>query len=158
MASSFGFLLVSLSKKAQECACCVTPRVKLSLLFSLGSGLRLFRKHIAETAAQIQRVQWLLREVVKSVIQELRKKQREPRELEQTLECLKVHDLHVKSRSLVSGEQGPKQRQSTSGSPKWHLFGLQEASCCPCTVAMATTVQCLLRACSEEKGGVEGTW
>lgn len=53
---------------------------------------------------------------------------------------------------------GAKARQSTSESPKWHLFGLQEASCCPCTVAMATTVQRLLRACSEEKGGVEGTW
>lgn len=99
----------------------------MSLPFTLGSGLRLFRKHIAETTAQIQWVQRLLGEVVKAVIRELRKKQK----LVQTLECLKVHDLLVKSSSLVSGEQGPKQRQSTSGSPKWHIFGLQEASHCP---------------------------
>lgn len=84
--------------------------------------------------------------------------EKEPRELEQTLECLKVHDVRVHSSSLLSGEQGPKQRQSTSGSPKWHLFGLQETSRCPCTVAMATAVQRLLRACSKKKGGVEGTW
>lgn len=42
--------------------------MELSLPFTLGSGLRLFRKHIAETTAQIQRVQWLLGEAVKPVV------------------------------------------------------------------------------------------
>lgn len=49
----------------------------LSLPFTLGSGLRFLRKHIAETTAQIQWVQRLLGEVVKPVVRELRKKQRE---------------------------------------------------------------------------------
>lgn len=39
--------------------------------------MRFFRKHIAKTTAQIQWVQRLLREVVKPVVRELRKKQRE---------------------------------------------------------------------------------
>lgn len=55
----------------------MAPSVKLSLPFTLGSGLRFFRKHIAETTAQIQWVQRLLGEVVKPVVRELRKKQRE---------------------------------------------------------------------------------
>lgn len=55
----------------------MAPSVKLSLPFTLGSGLRFLRKHIAETTAQIQWVQRLLGEVVKPVVRELRKKQRE---------------------------------------------------------------------------------
>lgn len=61
----------------------MTPGVELSLPLTLGSGLRLFRKHIVETTAQIQWVQRLLGEVVKAVVWELRKKQREPQKLEQ---------------------------------------------------------------------------
>lgn len=88
----------------------MTPGMELSPAIHPGVRVEVRQEaHGRDPQAQIQWVQWLLGEVAKPVVQELREKQREPRELEQTLERLKVHDVRAKSSSLVSGEQGPKQ-------------------------------------------------
>lgn len=82
---------------------------------------------------------------------------REPWELGQILEYLKVHHPCAKSSSLVSGEQGTKQDRPPQNHPNGTSLAFKKQQVTP-AVAMATTVQRLLRALREEKGGGEGTW